>query len=65
MPPPTPVDASRERGHDRVQVGRDVEAEELLVVGGVADDGDPTRVRATREAREEPGSAHATREDDD
>src|SRR5437879_7357474 len=61
-PPATPRRDAGERVDDGVEVRRDVEPEELLVVAGVADDREPPRVSASDEAREEPGPAHATRQ---
>src|SRR5947207_55025 len=61
-PPATPRRDPGERVDDGVEVRRDVEPEELLVVAGVADDREPPRVSAPDEAREEPGPAHATRQ---
>src|SRR5437870_10095901 len=62
-PPATPRRDAGERVDDGVEVRRDVEPEELLVVAGVADDREPPRVSASDEAREEPGPAHATLQD--
>src|SRR5881397_2565894 len=61
-PPATPRGNPGERVDDGVEIRRDVEPEELLVVAGVADDRQPPRVSAPDEAREEPGPAHATRQ---
>src|SRR5204863_493037 len=43
-----------------IEVRRDVEPEELLVVAGVADDRESPRVSAPAEAREEPGPIRRT-----
>src|SRR5207249_4740016 len=61
-PPATLRCEAGERVDDGIEVRRDVEPEELLVVAGVADDREPPRVNAPDEAREEPGPAHATRQ---
>src|SRR5438093_1710266 len=61
-PPAAAGGEAGERVDDGVEVGRDVEPEELLVVTGVADDGEAPRVSAPDEARKEPGRAHATRQ---
>ena len=59
------MDAARERVEDGVEVRRDVEPEEVLVVAGVPDDGDPRRVDATDQPAEESRRADAARQEDD
>src|SRR5262249_57390824 len=54
--------SARERVENGVEIGRDVEPEELLVVPRVADDGETPGINAPREAPQEPGSPHATRQ---
>jgi len=64
--PPAPgVRAARERIEDGVEVGRDVEPEEDLVVARVADDRQASRVDDAREAAEEPCPADAAGERSD
>ena len=61
--PPAPgVGAARERIDDGVEVRRDVEAEEDLVVARVADDRQASRVDDAREAAEKPSPADAAGE---
>jgi hypothetical protein len=55
----------RQRVEDGVEIGGDVEPEELLVVARIPDDGDVGGVSALRETPKKPGSPHATREDRD
>src|SRR5262249_40649555 len=45
-PAPLRIGAAGERVEDRVQIGRDVEPEELLVVPGVADDDEAPGISA-------------------
>ena len=54
-----------ERVEDRVEVGRDVQAEHLEVVADVADDGDVARLDDVDEALDEPRSAHPAGENGD
>ena len=55
----------RERVDDGIEVGRDVEAEELFVVGRVADDRDRGRIDDIDQPAQEFRRANAAREDSD
>ena len=59
------VDEPAERVEQAVEVGRDVQAEDLDVVSDVADDGQLARLRGPREPTREACAAAAAREQDD
>src|SRR5262249_42937525 len=59
------VDPAAQRVHDGVQVGADVQAEQVDVVAGVADDRDLSIWRSCLQAAQEAGAAHAARENCD
>ena len=61
-PAPRRVDQPGQGVRDRVEVGRDVQAEQLDVVGDVADHGDVPRRHDLHEPVEEAGGADAARE---
>src|SRR5258706_10564801 len=59
------VDPAAQRVHDGVQVGADVQAEQVDVVAGVADDRDLGIWRGGLQAAQEAGAAYAARENGD
>ena len=59
------VDEACERVEQRVEVGRDVQPEDLEVVADVADDGQLTGREDVRETSREAGAAASAREQDD